>query len=202
MKSSVYILSLLSVIFITGCATVDQKISLGYSQVDRPFGRHSGTVVVAISPSKVSTKNDKGEIIVGALNNANGVHQANILADNSFEEWIMESLLRELQVLGFTARVQPQIPGDAQNGIQISNTRISLDVNQGIVSDDARQLLQFSVDLYSKGSKVKTFTVASRDTRIIPFSASRTELEKIMRSSLQEAMLQIIPEIISLNATK
>lgn len=197
-----FLLLTAATLLFAGCATVDQKISLNYSQLDRPFGRHNGTVIVAIPPSKASTRNEKGDAIVGALNNANGVHKANILADHTFEEWIGEALLRELKVLGYAASLRTQLPGDAQHGILVSNILISLDVNKGVVSDDSKQQMKFNVDLFSKGIKIKSFTVASSDSRTIPLSASKVELEKIMKSSLQEAILQIIPEIIAMTAAK
>lgn len=191
-----------SVCVFTGCATVDQKISLHYNQVDRSFGRHTGPVIVAMAPNKPSARNEVGETIIGAQNNANGIHKADILADKSIEEWIGEALLRELKAVGYSATISPQIPVNAQHGVLVSNILISLNINKGVASDDSKQQLKFNVDLFQKGIKIKSFTVASNDNRTIPISVSKSELEKIMLSSLQEAMLQIIPEIISVTTAK
>lgn len=200
MKS--FFMLIAATVLLAGCATVDQQISLNYNQLEKPFGRHNGTVVVAIAPSKSGSKNEKGDTIVGALNNANGVHKANILAANTLEEWIGEAILKELRVLGFSAEIRLQIPADAPNGILLSNLLLSFNVNKGIVTDDAKQSLKFNVDLLAKGAKIKTFTVSSSDNRTIPLYASRRELEQIMGSSLQEAILQIIPEIIALTSPR
>lgn len=198
---SKYLIIFWMVIF-AGCATVDQKISLNYSQVDRPFGRHAGAIMVVVSPAQKTVKNSMGEIVIGTLNNANGVHKADIIANRSYEEWVSEGIMRELQVLGYSASLRNKLPPDLQNGIHISNILAALEVNKGITCDDTKQQLQFTVELFAKGEKVKTFTVASNDRRTVGLSASNTELEKIMRSSLQEAMLQIIPEIIAITAPR
>lgn len=196
------LLILVCMLCINGCATIDKKISLNYNQVDKSFGRHTGVVFVIMQSSKPPVKNEKGEIIVGKLNNANGVHKANILADYYFDQWIYEALLRELKVLGYSPSLRQKLSNDADYAVVISNILISLNVNKGVSSDDTKQQLKFNVELFSGTTKVKSFSVASSDNRTIPISASNTELEKIMSSSLKEAMLQVLPEIIKLTPTK
>lgn len=191
-----------ALLLLAGCATVDQKISLDYRQVDRSFGRHLAPITLARTVSKPAPRNERGDWMVGELNNANGVLQAHILADRSVEEWITEALQLELQLLGYTVSYRAPLPADVQYGVNLSNISNTLEINQGIVTDDARHELKFSIDLYSRGARVKSFVVSSKDTTTVPLSASREELEKIMRSSLQDAMLQIIPEIIKLTEAK
>jgi hypothetical protein len=192
---------LLALTLLSGCATVDQKIGLSYAPVDRPFGRQSGEITVSRVEPGPGTRNSKGEWIIGSINNVHGVRQADILADYSLGEWITDALLLELKHAGYSATYAAAIPPDAPRGITISGINISLNLNKLTVKDETKQELRFNVDLFLKGTKVKTFTVAARDSKTL-LSASREDLEKIMLTSLQDAMLQIIPEIIALTAPK
>lgn len=185
----------------SGCAAVDQKIGLGYAPVDRPFGRQSGDITVTRVESRPAPRNSKGEWIIGSVNNVHGVHQADILADRSAGAWITDALLLELKHAGYSATYAAPLPPNASRGIVVSDITVHLNLNKGTVSDETKQELKFNVDLFQKGVKVKTFTVASRDSKTF-VSASEEDLDKIMLNSLQDAMLQVIPEITALTGSK
>jgi hypothetical protein len=89
-------------------------------------------------------------------------------------------------------------PQAVARGVAITGIKTDISVNRGNVSSDARHELSFNVDVYLNGDRIKTFTVASRDERTVPFTASREELEAILVQSLQEAMRRLMPDIIAL----
>ena len=182
-----------------GCATVDQKIGLAYSPVDRSFGRHSGQLAVQrAEPERPAPRNGRGEWIIGPLTNVHGVRQADLLADRSLGEWVTEALMLELKQAGFSvSQVSPASPGVA-GGMVISDINASVSISKGLISDEARQEIRFTIDLYRDGVKLKSFGVASRDNRVYPFAASRTDQEKALVQSLQDAMKQVMPEIVTL----
>ena len=181
-----------------GCAIVDQKIGLTYARHDYPLVKHSGDVTVTSVAPRTPAKNSIGEWIIGSLNNVNGVHQADLLSYRSPEEWITEALLHELRQAGYTVNYAETLPATVVRGIAVTDINTFLAVNKGVVSADTRQELKFNVEVYVNGDKVKTLTVASRNDRTVPFDASKKEKERIMLQSLQEAMLQLIPDIIAL----
>lgn len=190
---------LFAVITLAGCAaTVDQKIGLEYMRIDQSFGTHSGSITLTRSESKPPVANEKGEWILGSLNNAHGVHQANLLTDSIIGAWVSDALLQELKNAGFTARYEATLPDGVEHGVMLTDISVFLNINKGVVSDDTRHELKFNAQVYIKGNRVKTFTVASRDNRTFPFNVSKEEKERIMLQSLQDAMRQIVPEIISL----
>lgn len=191
----------LALTLLSGCATVDQKIGLAYAPVDRPFGRQSGEIAVSRSDPRSAAQKNKGEWIIGSINNVHGVHQADILAGRGLGEWITDALLLELKHAGYSVTYTPALPQGTARGITISDINVSLNVNKGAVSDETKQELKFNVDIFLNGAKAKTFTVASRDSKTL-LSASREDMDKIMLRSLQDAMVQIIPEIIALTAPK
>lgn len=201
MNSRVLTLSyvlLMLIALLSGCATVDQKVTLDYKPVDRPFGRNSGEVFVSRTDAVSLLRNTKGEWIVGSLNNVHGVRQADLLSDRTVGEWVSDALLQELKQAGYTAGYTARLPAAASRAILISNISVFMNVNQGTVSSETRHELKFDVDILRNGSKVKTFTIAARDNSTIPLIASLEKKELIMRQSLQDGMRQLLPELIDL----
>ncbi|MBI2354022.1 MAG: hypothetical protein HYV06_03155 [Deltaproteobacteria bacterium] len=187
---------------LSGCATVDRKIQLSYAPIERPFGQQSGDIVVSRAEPPAPARNSRGEWIIGSINNVHDVRQADVLSNRSLGEWITDALLLELKHAGFSVTYAPSLPANAPRGIVISDINAFLNVKQGTVSDETRHELKFNADVFQNGVKAKTFTVASRDGKTLPLSASTEELERTMLQSLQDAMRQIIPEIVALTGKK
>jgi hypothetical protein len=205
MNSRVFFLSLCLVILISllsGCATVDQKISLTYKPVDRPFGRNSGEVFVSRSDSAPLLRNAKGEWIVGSLNNVHSVRQADLLSERTVGEWISDALVQELKQAGYSAIYAAPLPAGATRAIIVNDINVFMNVNSGSVSVETKQELKFNVDIILDGLKIKTLAIAARDNKTLPLTASIDAKELIMRQSLQDAMQQVIPELILLFSKK
>lgn len=183
---------------LAGCATVDEKIGLNYARQHHSLDRHSGEIFVSRVESKPYTQNGYGEWIIGSINNVHGVHQADLLSDRSLGEWITGAVLQELRQAGYTATATPTLPSTAARGIVVSDIDVVMNVNRGVASADMKHELKFNVSVFLNGIKAKTFSVASRDDRTVPFFASKEDKEKIMLQSLQDAMKQVIPDIIAL----
>ena len=103
-----------------GCTAVDQNIALRYAPVDRPYGQHSGEIVISRVDPLAPARNSKGEWIIGSINNVHGIHQADLLSDRSLGEWISEALLLELKHAGYTVINAPALPPGAARGFIIS----------------------------------------------------------------------------------
>lgn len=183
---------------LTGCAAVDQKISLNYTRHNDSLVKHSGDITVSYVESKPVAKNRAGEWIIGSLNNVNGVHQADLLSDRSIGEWVSEAVIQELKQIGYTVSSTSSLPAADARGIVISDISELLNSNKGALSTATRHELKLHATVYLNGIKTKTFTVASRVDKTLPLNASKEDLEKIMLHSLQDAMLQVIPDIIVL----
>jgi len=179
-----------------GCATVDQKIFLNYAPADSAFGRHEGEIVVSRVDPPSSVQNSKGEWIIGSINNVHGVHQADLLSDRSLGEWISDALALKLKHAGFAATSAPSLPATVSRGLLITDIKVSMEVNEGLASDQIKHELTFNVNVFLNGAKVKTFTVTTSDNSTLLTDSSETK-EKIMLQSLQNAMQQIIPDIIA-----
>ena len=190
--------NLISLMGLTGCATIDQKIALKYTRQNHSVVKHTGNVTLARVDSKPAAKNGFGEWIIGSLNNVHGVHQADLTSERSLGEWISAALLHELGQAGYTVSSASVLPATVSSGIIISDIDLVFNINKGIISTDTRHELKFNVSVFRNGIKAKTFSVASRDDRTVPLVVSKEGTEKIMLQSLQDAMQQIIPDLIDL----
>jgi len=188
----------LSLVCLGGCAALDQKIGLNYASPEQALVKHTGNITVIRVDPKDASKNSRGEWIIGSLNNANGVHQADLLADRSPAEWISDALLIELRQAGYTANYADLLSATTVHALAITEIHVVLAIDKGIVSADTRQELKFNVEVLRNNDKLKTFSVAARDNRTLPFNASQADQEGIMLKSLQDAMRQIVPDIIAL----
>ena len=97
----------------------------------------------------------------------------------------------------YTVTQAQAMPSATPRGLIISDIESFTNVNSGVVTDELKHELRFTVTLIKNGDKVKTFGVASRDNRLLPLRVSKAEQEKILLLSLQDAMKQVIPEIIT-----
>lgn len=194
---SLFLIMLVSLL--SGCATtVDQKITLSYKPVDSPLGRNRGEVVVSRTDAASPQRNIRGEWVIGSLNNVYGVRQADLLSDVAAGEWVSDALLQELKQAGYTAAYSATPPAESSRTIVINDINAFLNVNMGTFTVETKHELKFNIDIIINGSKIKTLAIATRDNKTLPLNASREEKERIMRKSLEDAMQQVIPELVVL----
>lgn len=191
---SLFLVMLISLL--SGCATVDQKINLIYKPIDKPYNRNTGEVTVSRIDAASLLKNSNGAFIVGSLNNVHGVKQADLLSDLTIGAWISDALVQELKQAGFSATYKDTLPAGAARGIIINDINAFMTVNKGSVSSETTQELKFNVDVIINGAKLKTLTIAARDKKTLALTVSQEEKERIMLLSLQDAMQQVMPELI------
>lgn len=196
------ILTLLLLVTLPGCATVDQKIALNYSPVERAFGQRNQTVAVIRVDTGPDTRNSRGEWVVGSLNNAHGVHQANLLADKSLADWVTEALVLELKRAGFSVAAGKAPDAGDPLAIRLSNIAVSNNVNKNLFTSETKNELKFSAELLVNGALAKSFTVASRARQTVALNASAEDNEMIMLQVLRDAMQQVMAEVNALLAKK
>jgi len=189
---------LILISILSGCATFDQKISLTYKPVNRPFGRNSGDIFVSLTEAASLLRNTRGEWIVGSLNNVHGVRQADLLSDRSLGEWISDALVQELKQAGYSATYAAPLAARAAQAIVINDINVFMNVDKGALTVETKQELKFNADIVINGSKIKTFAIAARNKETFPLTASKEEKERIMLQSLQDAMQRLMPELIFL----
>jgi len=192
-------LLLLLTTLLNGCSVVDQKIVLNYAPLEKTFSRQNATITISrTDPGQpVKAGNDW---IVGALNNVYGVRQADLLANRSTADWVTDALLFELKRIGYNVHPVKAIPAETRYAIHLSEINAFMHITRGNVSCESKQELKFNVDLYLNGVKTKTLSVLSQDNQTLPMKISKEKKEKIMSASLQDAMLQLLPEITAFTA--
>lgn len=184
---------------LNGCSMVDQRIVLNYAPVEKTFSRQNASIAVTRTDPKQPVK-EGSDWIIGALNNVYGVRQADLLTNRSTADWITDALLFELKRIGYNAHPAKAIQPEVRYTIHLSEINAFMHITRGNVTCESKQELKFNVDLYLNGVKTKTLSVLSQDNQTLPLKISKEKKEKIMSASLQDAMLQLLPEITAFTA--
>ncbi len=193
---------IISLLAISGCSIVDQKIRLNYTPLNRTYGLQKDTVVITRTDAVPFVRNNMGEWIVGSLNNVYGIHKADLVSDRNIGDWITDALIQELTKSGYKASYKSELPPGTVYQIAISDINSFMNVNKDVGRVKVVHELKFNINLFHNGQKVKTFAVASRNNQTLVLDASEEENEKIMLQSLQDAMQQVLPEIVALTGKK
>ena len=202
---ALFLIGIIAALALSGCAaTTDQIVAMNYNHApeDSMIGRRNGAVIVSCLDPAPSTQNNRGEWVVGSLNNAYGVHEADIVANRHQGEWVTEALILELKRVGYLATYKTPLPDDVEFGVQISEIKSFINVDRGIFSSDIEQKLKFNADIIINGNRIKSFSVAANSTKTTPFRASEEENHSVMLQTLQSAMRQVMSEILAQTANK
>lgn len=192
-------------LFLTsGCAYVDQKVTLTYSQIKAAQGGH-GTLFIAKPVDKLSNKRKGESLIIGDIVNGYGRQKtADLLTDDNVGDWLVSAYIAELNYAGYHVRTVHDFPSDFSKGIQIT-------VNQLFVATDVppyfslRALditgiknitsLSFYIDVYRDSIKIGTVKVDAKG-KIDAFGVTAKEKGLSIKKALESAMRESVPEII------
>lgn len=190
------IIILAGILTISGCAFVDQKVDLSYETVVNAKGG-SGDVFIA-KPKEIHNLNKKpsGEWIIGTVKNTYGMKTADVVTSNDIGDWITGALLKELNLAGYNVIPVKELPDDVPKGIDITILRVFVDQDVGFWTVGAISDLQFTIELWKNGVKVKIFNVSAKgDERDVLGTAQTKGIS--LKKALQSAMRQAVPEIIT-----
>lgn len=189
------IVILAGILTILGCAFVDQRVELSYETVVNAKGG-SGDVFIA-KPKETHNLNKKssGEWIIGTVKNTYGMKTADVVTGNDIGDWIAGALLKELSLAGYNVIPVTELPEDVPKGIDITILRVFVDQDVGFWTVGAISDLQFTVELWKNGVKVKILNVSAKgDERDVMGTAQTKGIS--LKKALQSAMSQAVPEII------
>uniref|UniRef100_A0A7C4EK99 Lipoprotein n=1 Tax=Thermodesulfovibrio aggregans TaxID=86166 RepID=A0A7C4EK99_9BACT len=182
-------------VLLISCAFVDQKIDLTY---ERTVNAKGGSGEVFIAKPKNNTglnKKPTGEWIIGTVKNTYGMKTADVVTSNDIEDWIVKALMQELSFAGYTVTPVIELPEDVPKGIDLTILKVFVDQDVGFWTVGAISDVQFTVEIWKNGVKVKIFNVIAKgDERSIVGSAETKGIS--LRKALQSAMQQAVPEII------
>lgn len=184
-----------ALLVLANCAFVDQKVDLSYEKVVNARGG-SGEVFIA-KPKNSHNLNRKpsGDWIIGTVKNTYGMKTADVITSNDIGDWIVSALMQELTFAGYSVKPVTELPNDVSKGIDLTVLKVFVDQDPGFWTVGAISDLQFVVEAWKNGVKVKSFNVAAKgDERSMAGSAETKGVS--LRKALQAAMQQAVPEII------
>ncbi|MCI4627143.1 MAG: hypothetical protein L3V56_14440 [Candidatus Magnetoovum sp. WYHC-5] len=187
------------ILFISGCAFVDQKVELQYDTVSAHV-INSNSVKEKLLLSKNMdnvnlSKNESGKLIIGTVRNGYGMHTADVVTDKDVGDWIINAFKDEFSIFGYDVNIVDKLPVDIAKGINLVILRVFVDQDPGFFTVGAISDIQFNVEIWKDSVKVKTVNVIGKaDERNLASFSNDKELS--LKKALQDALKKSIHEII------
>lgn len=197
LKSGKYYLLMggLMLITLSGCATVDRKVSLLYRPVtETRVG--SGELLLADPHAGKEPIAATVQWIIGKVKNNDGETVGNIVSTMSPEMILLDAFKQELTTAGYTVSPATALPKHASKGVAVSQIVLSMTEEASIPKDEANATLSVTVELWKNGQKIRQLTYESR---ISDFAVMDRSLlpGQVLERTLHQVMKQAVPEIAS-----
>ncbi|HAK89026.1 MAG TPA: hypothetical protein DHV16_04405 [Nitrospiraceae bacterium] len=177
-----------------GCAFVDQKVDLSYEKVVNTRGG-SGDVFIAKPKDHHNIMKKADGWLIGTVKNTYGMKTADVVTENDIGDWVVRALTQELSFAGYNVMPVTMLPDNVSKGIDLTVLKVFVDQDPGFWTVGAISDVQFAVEMWKNGMKVKSFNVSAKgDDRSMMGSAETKAIS--LRKAMQAAMQQAVPEII------
>jgi hypothetical protein len=184
-------------LLISSCAFVNRNVDLTYEKIVNAGGG-SGIVFVA-KPVEVHNlpKNPEGLLIVGSANPVAHIEglTGSILIPDNIGNWVVDALRQELSTSGYTVKPVLTLPRNTTKGLEVTVLGINDKLKTGFFSATLSVDLQFSVEIFKNGNKIKSLKTSGRGEEATS-TLSASVWGSCLRKALQNAMQQVIPQII------
>lgn len=187
---------------ISGCAFVDQRVTLTYSPINAAKGGHGDLFIVKSIDRLANTKKDNSLVIgnvkdPGYLGGFGTWKTADVLTDDNVADWVTSAYITELNYAGYNVKAVNVFPDNLTKGIQITLNELFVNQDMGLTSIGAITDLKFTIDLYRDNKKIATLDVAAKgDRRGIYVEAKSKGLS--LKKALNSAIEQSVPKIIDM----
>jgi uncharacterized lipoprotein YajG len=189
-----YALFLLPLLFFSGCAYVDQTISLKY-QNSKPFVKNkSETVSIMINSKTELEKNSQDLWIIGSLNNQDGMQQAEILTSDNPHGWIEQALTHDLSASGYQVSNNPVNNALSDLSIIVSDINMSLNLNRHKEYTDVNCIFKFDAELSKTAQSKRNLALVVQENKRYQGRLSREAKEEIMNNALRDAVRRVLLE--------
>lgn len=181
----------------TGCAFVDQKVPLAYSQAVAGVEGGQGQSVQVETPTGAELKeNKKGLCIVGNVKNSYGMKTADTVTENSVPQWIADAMCVELEAAGFAPQTVDTLPATAERGISTRVIKVWVEQDPGFWTVGAIGEVQLRISLYRGGEVVKEFDVESKGQGDRSIVGDAKTKEESLRTALEACLKEAMPIVV------
>jgi len=205
MKRYLFVGAIILMSISSGCAFVDDKVSLGYNQGALGAGsKNCGDIQVErpIAPEMKTKKN--GQYVVGNVKNSYGMKTADAVTSDSIPGWVANALSIELKAAGFAPTVVDDIGTFTGPAVKTRIMKVWVEPDMGFWTLGAVGEVQLRMALYKDGRRIKEFDIESkgqpkRSAIELSWAAKKREA---LRIALEECMKKAIPIIVETYGAK
>jgi hypothetical protein len=181
----------------SGCAFVDQKVSLTYDEAAADVhSDRGGAVDVEMPVCPEFDKTKKGLCIVGNVKNTYGMKTADTVTEDSVPQWIADALCTEIKAAGFEPQTVDKLPAATERGIGTRVIKVWVEQDPGFWTVGAIGEVQLRIAVYRNGEVVKEFDVESKGQGDRNVIGESTIKEESLRIALQTCMKEAIPVVV------
>lgn len=176
---------------VSGCATMDQKVSILYEPtIKARLG--SGDLYVATSADQSGTAANV-QWVVGSVKDTDGNKVGDILSPTAPVAVIRDALTQELTAAGYSVTTGP-LPAGVTKGVVISGATIELGETTSIVKAEARGKVSITLDLWKNG---RLFRKLSYESGFSDFAVKDRDLllPGLLQKGIQDILSRAVPEI-------
>ena len=198
MKSFIAIAGLTFFMVLSGCAYMDQKVSLRYSSNAGSVTAGVGDRLLLLAGPEGSDRLAKkgSSYVIGNVKSGYGIKTADTITDDSVDAWIVAAFATELQSKGIMVHRVPRLPETYDYGMNVMILRIWIEQDPGFFTVGAVSDVSLILEIYSKGNLVKKFSIDGKGDKRGMLSTSG-DREESLEKALKAVIAQAIPEILS-----
>ena len=198
-KSILISIMLFSVLLISGCVTVNQRVDLLYEPTGTAkggFGEFNLTEAPDIRPH--SGEKIGGQWVLGNIFDKDGEKVANVVTSRSPNDLIIDVFSQELKSSGYKAvQVIKSLPTGVGKGLRIVDVKIDLDKTTKLFMSEATCSVKITVQPWRDGNATNTLKYEAVLTTSKITDRDRIVTD-ILQKTLQKVMAKAMPEIVGI----
>ncbi len=181
--------------FLTGCATVDQRVDILYKPVVHD-ATGSGTLYLA----QVEGQNPGGggpapvQWILGEVKNEDGEKVASVVTDTAPADLVTDAFTQEFKAAGYTVLPTQALTAEVAKGINLSSVTIRLSEVSSLLKADAKGTIDISVEVWRDGRKLRKLDYEA-DYSDSAVTGREQLLPDTLQKVVQAIMKRAVPEI-------
>ena len=179
----------------TGCAFVDQRLSLKYLPPPAAETRPARpTEVLLAVKMDTSLQRKETSYIIGTVRNGYGIKTADAITSDRIDDWVASAFSGELGRAGFAVRRLDALPPDPGRGLQVVIRKLWVEQDPGFWTIGAITDLAFVLEIYSRGQLLKSVLIEAKGDSRTMFATS-SHKEESLQKALEAAMVQAMQHV-------
>lgn len=178
----------------TGCAFVDQRLTLKYLPPSTDTRPTRPTEVLLAVKMDTNLQRKETSYIIGTVRNGYGIKTADAVTSDRIDDWVASAFSGELGRAGFTVRRLDVLPVESERGLQVIIRKLWVDQDPGFWTIGAITDLAFAMDIHARGKLLKSVVIEAKGDSRTMFATS-SHKEESLQKALPAAMAQAVQHV-------